>query len=309
VSTGKPVTFGVVVGFVVAFALLAAPAGARPKGKAKARTKADTVALAFGWPDGLVARITHDWTRTSPGKPTASESMTARLVVAAEGQTFRVAFRDWQVPAGGTPAPSLNKLSAVVDKEGTLIRIDGKVAPAEALSLAGGREKAADILPVLIQQSAENTWQTLVGTWAGGELELGAEYETDEEVPSPLVPGATLKTKLRFGVERRLPCPGGATRSCVELKLHSEPDPASLRKLVEKVGAKFGTKGLGDVGQLGVTQDFTLVTEPEGLIPHRLEIVKTVEVRAAPPTESGRQVDRTLWTFTYAPANARPASK
>jgi hypothetical protein len=299
------VTFGV----VVALALLAAQAWAKPKGKAKARPKADTVALGFGWPDGLGANVTHDWTRTDPRKPTKSESMTARLVVAAEGQTVRVAFRDWQVPAGGQPAPSLNKLSVVVDKAGTLVRVDGKVSPEEATRLAGGRQQAADILPVLIQQNAENTWQMLVGTWAGAELELGAEYETGDEVPSPLFPEARLKRKLRFGAERRLPCPGDTAKRCIELKLHSEPEPASLKKVVEKLGAKFGAKGLGDVGQLGVTQAFTLVTEPERLIPHRLEIVKTVELRAEPPAESGRQVDRTIWTFAYARAGGPPAAK
>jgi hypothetical protein len=306
------------VGIVTAFALLSAPAWAKGKAKPKPRSKPDVVALRFGWPDGLGANVTHEWIRSSPGKPTQTESMTARLVVGSEGQTLRVAFRDWQTSAGGAPAPSLNKMTTVVDKDGTLVRVDGRVSPGEAMDLAKGgggsklgaaaSQKAADALPVLIQQRVENTWQMLVGTWAGGELELGADYETEDEVPVPLVPGTTLKTKFRLRAERRLDCPGDAAKRCVELRFRSEPDRERLKEVVEKLGVKFGTKGLGDVGELGGGQEFTLVTEPERLIPHRLEITKTVELRTGSSSHPGRgpQVDRTTWTFEYPRAAGKP---
>jgi hypothetical protein len=70
-------------------------------------------------------------------------------------------------------------------------------------------------------------------------------------------------------------------------------------RITELLGQKFGgTTGLGQLGGGGVAEEVTLVTEPDRLIPHRLEMVRTV--RVGDPTRP-RQVDRTTWTFDWIP--------
>ena len=145
-----------------------------------------------------------------------------------------------------------------------------------------------------------------MGSWAGVELQLGKEYVTTIESPVPLVPGGKVKTTLRLRAERFLDCPGAPGAKCVELKLRSEPDRKSLAKLAAALPAEPGTKAdLKSTDLLSGVEEATLVTEPAGLIPHRLAVTKTVELRpSADEPENRSQVDRTTWTFDY-PAAAK----
>lgn len=303
------------IGIVTALALVAAPAWAKRKPKTKA--KPDQVVLVFGWAEGLAADVSYQRSRAKKGTPTRNLSRTARLTVATEGKTLRVAYRDWkQSSTGGAAAVTelqiMNKMTTIVDKKGDFVRIDGTIPPDEALRVAAGSgykpttgadttKQLAQAIPVLAQKDLERTWQMLVGSWAGAEMEIGAEYETTDEAPVPLLPGTSLKATNRFGAERRFDCPRNPARKCVELWLRHEPDGESLKKVAEKLAAKFGALGLGDLGDFGVVEEITLVTEPDRLIPHRLEITKTLGPSKASQTdpEPARLVDRTTWTFAY----------
>jgi hypothetical protein len=310
---------------VMASALIGAPAWAKAKGKAKPKSKPDVVVLAFGWPNGLGADVTYQSKRTKKSIPVFDISFAMRMNVTAEGDMFRVAYRNWKKdpsgnPAGGMAAPSLENIATIVDKKGAFVRVDGGLSGKDAAGVAatvsarGGKDPApevtkqvAQMVPMLFRQNTENTWQMLVGTWAGGELEIGADYETDAEGPVPLLPGETMKQKLYLRAERRLDCPGNPGKRCVELRLRQEPDRESMAKVVEKIGAKFGTKGLGaEAGDISASEEFTLITEPERLIPYRLDVTKTVGKLGAPESA---QVDRTTWTFVYASAPSTGPSK
>ena len=93
---------------------------------------------------------------------------------------------------------------------------------------------------------------------------------------------------------------------CVELKLRSQADRRSLAKLVAALGGQTGAKA-ETASLLGGVEEITLVTEPDRLIPHRLVVTKTVELRpSAADPQPRSQVDRTTWTYDYP---ASPTSK
>lgn len=295
---------------VVLSMLVAVPAWA--KGKAKPETNGDVVALRFGWPAGLSADVTYRWTRTKKGKPPLSSSLTARLTVAAEGDGLRVSYRGWKrdaaatAPAQGSSLSSFEKMAAIVDKKGSLVRIDGNLSPDDArrvttASMTGtsagpdATNKMAELIPLVTQQNAAQTWQMLVETWAGADIPIGRDVETEEDSPVPVLPGTTLKTRFKIRAARRVDCPGQTGKRCVELKLRTQPDPASLAKVVEAIGAKFGTNGLGSAGDLSAVEELTLVTEPDRLLPHQLDVTKTIGVK------EGARIDKTTWTFRYPP--------
>jgi hypothetical protein len=299
--------------------LLSSPAWAKAKGKSRAKHRSEVVALKFGWPADLTGNVSYRWERTKAGKPPLGTALSAHLVVASEGRNLRVAYRDWKrepadnATAGG-PVTNLERMVTIVDRNGALVRVDSKVSADDAFKVAstspGGarlgadaKKQVAEMIPALTEQATAKTWDMLVGAWAGVELEIGAELESDDEGPVPLVPGATLKTHLRIRAERFLDCPGRPGKRCVELKLRSEPDPESLAKAAESLGAKFGTKGLG-AGDMSAVEEFTLVTEPDRLIPHLLDVTRTVGARAASPggAPPSPQIDHTTWTFDYPPA-------
>jgi hypothetical protein len=305
--------------WVVVFVLMVGlPAWGKGK-KTRPKAKPDVVSLVFGWPDGLNADVTYRWTRSKPGKPEQALAMTARLTVARQGETVRVAFRGWKAQpmanaAPGAAAPSLEAITTVVDKKGMFVRVDGTISADDSMRVAAGvarareresganpgsdvTKKVAQTIPTLSRVQAEQTWQMLVGSWTDVEVEIGEDFETDVEGPMPPVPGlpgGTLKTKLRFRAERWLDCPDDPGKRCVELKTRSEADRESLAKLLEKVP---GAKGAGTADNLGAVEEISLVTEPDRLIPHRLDVTKTV---GRPGEGQPAQLDRTTWTFRYA---------
>lgn len=294
-------------------ALLAAPASG--KTKARPRSKPDVVALRFGWQPGLTADVTYRRTRSTTGKPTDSVSCRARLSVEADGKNLRVGYRDWNdeggggAPAGEPPPSTLARGATIVNKRGDLVRVDltslDEVVRAAAANKASpeARKEWSRMLPVMVKERAVKTWQMLVESWTDAELEIGVDLETDIEGPTDLVPGGKVKTNLRFRADRWLDCPGRPGKRCVELKLRSEPDRESLAKLVAAVGARLGHNDWEATARDLVTvEEITLVTEPDRMIPHRLDVTKTVGPRegGAGGVDDVVRVERTTWTYQYA---------
>jgi hypothetical protein len=275
-------------------AVLGAPLSSGAKEKTEQKPKGEVVVFGFGWSGALGADVTYRWTRTSTGKPAQGVTVVGRLHVAAEGDGLRVEYGDWKREAAGSaaaaaPPVSPQKLANIVDKRGGLLRVDGEA-------------------PALAKANAARTWQMLVGSWAGAQLEVGKEYVQTLEGPVPLVPGGKLRSTVRFRAERLLDCPGNPALECVEVKLHSEPDRKSLAKLTSALSAQSGKKiDVKDAedADVGGVEEATLVTEPARLIPHRLVVTKTVELRPA-AGEPRSQVDRTTWTFDYPAAAKAP---
>ena len=135
--------------WVVAFMLMVGcPAWAKGK-KTRPKAKPDVVPLVFGWPDGLNADVTYRWTRSKPGKPEQALAMTARLVAVRQGETVRVAFRDWKAQpvanaGAAAAAPSLEAITTVVDKKGMFVRVDGTISADDSTRVAADVARAQE---------------------------------------------------------------------------------------------------------------------------------------------------------------------
>ena len=144
----------------------------------------------------------------------------------------------------------------------------------------------------VLAESAMNFWVELVGFWIDADLEVGAFYETEFEIPLPAIFGEAEVTNLvEFGITRRTACTDGAgTLDCVELWARSRPDPEELAAVVQgfmqgmiaEVEEALGSDGAStqpgvpptDPGfeflEIYVENESWLITEPDGLIPHKL---------------------------------------
>jgi tetratricopeptide (TPR) repeat protein len=185
-------------------------------------------------------------------------------------------------------ATGLDELRRVV-----LGQVD-KAFAAEAA--APQREKARQLIEQLLSDSVINQqiaseWTMAVGWWIGAELDLGDWYTLDVDAPQPLQPGATLRHKYTFKVNRRLACsPADKRRSCVELVIEGNPEREQLADylyafITRTVGplprkqAKWFRERLREDVQ--VTERHVLVVDPATLRTHRQLRSKTTYIAAA----------------------------
>ena len=101
-------------------------------------------------------------------------------------------------------------------------------------------------------------WKRLAGFWRGAELELGAVYQLETELPFQQVDGRVLPVLFEFGASARVPCtPELETADCLELVLHAYPDPDRVNEQANEEG-------------LTLEKTITLIARAEDLIPYSL---------------------------------------
>ncbi len=125
-------------------------------------------------------------------------------------------------------------------------------------------------------------WNRLAGFWRGTELELGAVYQVESELPFPRVNGRVLPMLLEFGASAWVPCtPAPSKVECVELVVHAYPDPGrvSVNELYE---------------ELYLEKTITLIALADGLIPYSLTTLETAKSSEA-PSETREQTIRFFW--------------
>ena len=130
-------------------------------------------------------------------------------------------------------------------------------------------------------------WNRLAGFWRGAELELGAVYQLETELPFSRVDGRLLPMLLEFGASAWVPCtPELTTAECVELVLHAYPDPARVN-FSEQAGQAI-------YEGLHLEKTITLIARAEGLIPYSLTTLETAKSSEA-PSETREQTTRFFW--------------
>ncbi|MDX1430356.1 MAG: hypothetical protein R3282_08715 [Rhodothermales bacterium] len=276
-------------------------------GRLPAQTdSADVVTLSFNWPVGLTARVTHVREQirdNGESVDTTGAAITYSMHVRQQGAGRLVSFDDFELVGGapedggevmqqlteqiGTFMPAL-----VIDSAGDVTEISGveqMVSQVRALlqpmldSLppeAGGLNR---LLERMLSQSyfeakALEDWNALIGLWRDAEFELGAVYQLEADEPIPILPGRTIPFVYEFSFLERAPCSEERTdSSCVVLEMISVPDADSLASLLEAVfGEAAPELGEGRIiyRKLDLENYIRLLTEPSGLIPHRLEIIQ-----------------------------------
>jgi hypothetical protein len=157
----------------------------------------------------------------------------------------------------------------------------------------------------LLEGRVAEDWHRMVSRWIGKRVAVGKEYPFDDVVllPIPRSPLPKLAMHGTYSVSRLELCDrSGAAQTCAVLKMHLKPDEADLKRITQEVYGNTPTAGKdpGDVATMEVTVDAEIVTEPDGLLPHRYAITKKIAVSlSADGKNSQHTLDQREATFTY----------
>ena len=294
----------------------------------------DTAKLTFRWPSKVSARVDAQRYRerhSGEKHDTSGASASYRMTAERTGEEYVVRFADFRladnVEGAGTP-----EIAALVERVGALmpsyrVNAAGEFARLEAPEtfragidsmlrsmLAKDRPPPPQLKQLLstltsdamLTASVAQEWNALVGSWVGGELEVGEAYVTAGEEPVPLFQNATVKFEYEFAALRRMSCDSVAApnaRDCVELQMVSKPDTAAMRQLLERVMSSLAPDVAKEMAFLDfdVQNVITLVARPESLLPVHLVVSKEVTgtVRADGKTEKVYQLDVKSQRYSY----------
>jgi hypothetical protein len=287
------------------------------------------LALRFAWPSALEAKVTYRRVATRTGEP--DRLFTARYTERATraGKELRIASSGtrWE---GEIPYPPDEVRAAIRASEAVVQRVgdDGAfvgLENADALRPVLQRiyaaaersdeeaDQAIERIEAAMVDEARDAWNLAVGFWIGAELDFGEAWQMDVDAPVWLLPALAVKSHVRMEARRRVPCTASERKArCVELTLHSEPDRAALPALTRAIVAKLaGGQGAlsGEVREVGLATDLTLVTEPATLVPYGVVWRRSVRATVADEVEGAREledVERTEWSWSYVRRGAPP---
>lgn len=293
-----------------------APAAAEPAAPSRDLT------LRFAWPRSLEARVVYrrTWARTDGADRTFTARYTERMTRTDAELRISSSATKWEgevlYPADEVK-PAIQASEAVVQRVGPDGAFEGLVNE-DALrpvlqriyEAAGLTDEESDQAIARVEGSmveeARAGWNLAVGFWIGAELDFGKAWVKEVDAPVWILPNLAVRNRVRMEARRRVPCDASERHArCVELSLHSEPDRAALPALTRAIVAKLAGEGQalppGEVSEVGLATDLTLVTEPATLVPH--SVVWRRAVRATVVGDEGTQeledVERTEWTWTY----------
>jgi hypothetical protein len=297
-------------------------------------TRIDTAKLTFRWPDAIRARVDarRYRERNIDGKhDTSDASMSYRMTAARSGGEYVIRYDDFQVGSMDAVARTPEKValderlggfvpSYRVSAAGEFARLESSAAIRAFLDSMMTVWTSKDGPPppqlkrlittmtsdAMLEARAAEEWNALVGTWIGGELEIGEVYGTEGEEPIPVFQNAMVKYEYEFSALRRMPCDSVATptvRDCVELQMVSRPDSAAMRQLMQRLVGAIVADSAEDLGftDFNVENVVTLVARPESLLPVHLTVTKEVtgSARAKGKSEKLHQIEVKTQKYTY----------
>lgn len=299
--------------------------------QAPAAPPAQSVTPVFAWPDGLTADVETVQTDSVIQPPVPATTLRMRQVMRVEtaGEDVRIRALDPALDLGSCAPdplgdPNVTSLLAamipdfVVTGDGTFAGFEDRAALRArftellAASLPSNSDPAA--APVVAQMFSGSgfleavvteRWNALVGVWAGNEFEVGAWYAYTSEFPLPSLlqlgaDGFTLEYSI--SIVRLLPCTRSEVeRRCVELDIRAVVDPEVVRSMTMRMlGRELGEASIVP-GSVRVSASQRVITEVDGLIPHRHELRETFRAtlsngRASQPIQTARE---STTTYTY----------
>lgn len=296
---------------------------------ASAETPAPTSTLRFAWPDGMKAKVeVRLQGAREVGGRTQRNDARATFVLSTQGegdavQVKREAFSGWkgQLPPGvGSGADRLvDRIPVVrVSKAGEFLGIDGADQAREAFSREV-KPKSLDaqnrrVLETVTTDQALNAialdyWNMSVGIWAQLGLAPGESRELRNRTRVPQLGGGELDLVIGFRWVGPAACAeGDKEKRCVELALDSRPDAKQTQELLKQVLAS--ATDAGPVTEaFEMSQEVRAVVAPETLVPHRLSLKRSVQMRYVVPggkrETAGEQSERS-YVFTYSAPAASP---
>ena len=288
-----------------------------------------TVTPKFSWQPGLKANVTFTTSNTRDKRTTTTEG-SYTLSVLAEGPHLRIRMSDPILGKKGSASTrdSTTKQARVMEQLTTLapdfvVARSGEFVRVHDLPGFQARLKAffTEHMPkgtdstvgrnVLDQVTSEafltsriaGEWNAIVGSWLGGvEMQLGQEYETTAREPLPLLPGEQVIMRNAFSASRLVDCRrGGGDRDCVELLFTSRSDPEDTKQVLQALLSRMGGQAFSGMvfKTFEIESQILVVTEPNGLIPHRYKLTKTVRGVAAMGQEERALEQVSVREMTY----------
>lgn len=257
----------------------------------------DTIETNFDWPDALRARLSLQESRSMKvnGQSIPGEDTRATFLMHATktGESYSVNFihADVAEMADETEAEEARKdvaiwrtmwvPSIVVSAGGRYVGLadeetverQGAAGQKALIAQADNKEAMRQITknfdPVeSMTQLGKTRWETWVHAWRDQSFELGA-------IDAEGAPGELVEV---FGARERTTCTAEATeKNCVEFVLKRDLQPAEIEVFVDMM--KQGMGGQGDIEIQSATRGATVVSNPETLMPYRVETTTTFEAR------------------------------
>jgi TPR repeat protein len=274
-----------------------------------------------------VVRVAYRRERQVNGQSKADVSLSWRQRAILERERYRITVSgtrwegDPEIASTMLPLVSLHeKLVRVVSRKGELVDVEGieaaKVAMGEAFATPGRTSPPSravlDVSADVLKGEAARNWAVEVGSWNGLDLEVGELYETESVPPVALARPVAVRMEGTVRVTGRVACAQGfSAPRCVALKSETRMDAEALEKVTR---ALLGSAGVevpnGAASGAASRTEVTLVTEPDRLLPHRVELVTTVTTPPdRPGTNATETVDRTEWRYEYGtPSTAKGVS-
>ena len=139
----------------------------------------------------------------------------------------------------------------------------------------------------------------MVGAWTNTEFVMGESQVSEAEETNPLVPSVVLSYRHEYRLVGMEDCPAPSGR-CVHLQVTSFPDP---RELAAAMSDALRTVGLATMSfdRLIQLTRMEVVTDPETLLPHVVEVNKRVDGILVADGERRvfRRLDETRLVFSY----------
>jgi hypothetical protein len=176
-------------------------------------------------------------------------------------------------------------------------------------SVENGEDPYVDYMRSSAFNQAWAEWTRIVSWWLGGEMVEGQVYEFETTLPEGAPPEKGIPTTDTSKFVGRFPCKkGGADDDCVRLEWVSLSDTGSTaRPILDIVGvinpALLPTQTPSDdpvLGSLRKRTEVRLLTDPETLLPQRLEVVESLSVTVNDKAVPSRRTEtHSIWTYEY----------
>ncbi len=291
----------------------------------------DPIPLRFDWPEGLRAQVVSTSVKAqSIGAQSRTQDLTTTYVMRANRSpdTVSVAFENFEVdhPGSGVSSAGTAKLLAyrpgfAVDASGELKEITGievlkqllEAAKQEAENAPEAEQQAFEVVAqsvtseAYLKNRAGTEWSNLIGTWRDRTLTPG-RVETTQQ---PSAASGILETPITAEVSTSLSqldtCQRTGAKGCVRLRVIQQPDVEQMREAIRPTLGKllgvedWGPEGPPQVRSVIATSQLIVDTEPDTLIPHRVESLRVFSlelVRSDGPFEV-RDSNRTTTTYSY----------
>ncbi len=297
------------------------------------------VHLRFAWEPGMSARVETTKTRVRIAETREERTATSAytIVIDAAGEALRVRSVDPtfdldtdEAAVAGAPGPSPERLAVIgqiaelmpdflVNRSGGFLAVHDldsfrtrlETVFRELLGPGADFPAVAQLISVLasedyVTQRAAEQWNAIVGFWVDEQLEAGVVRSHSAREPVSMLPGQELLLHYEFEALRAVACErNGAPRGCVELELRSSADAVDTQRVLAAFMAELPdgeTEGMPVFETLDMSNVVRLVTEEDGLLPHRLEITRSFDAVlgfAGGQRQSIRQEEISRTRFDY----------